>query len=152
MRTFVNKYFEIEHSAFLLIMTLIGLPFFLVGLLGALDVVRAGIGLALSGGNPFAVLDPGYSSGYAGLSKSFFLVSWPVFVFELACVRVWVKPYKERNAMFLGVCAILSFAVPAVASLCGCDYVLWPLPLALVLYVMLSIIVRANSGTAKKIV
>ena len=52
MRSFDNK-----HSHFLLLATIIGLPFLVIGLLASLDILAGGVKLALGGREPSSCIE-----------------------------------------------------------------------------------------------
>ena len=137
MRSFDNK-----HSHFLLLATIIGLPFLVIGLLASLDILAGGVKLALEGESPLLVLNTGFTRDNVGLSKSFLLTCWPLFVSSVLCLRLWLKPRANNSRMLFYTALAVSFAVPIVAYSAGYIFKVWPFPLSVPAYMLIWMVVQ----------
>ena len=137
MRLFNNKY-----SYFLLFATIIGLPFFVVGLLALLDILAGGVKLTVEGENPLLVLNIGFTHNNIGLSKSFFLTCWPLFVSSVLCLRFWLKPHANNSWTLFYIALAVSFAVPIAAYSAGYIFKAWPFPISILVYILIWMAVR----------
>lgn len=146
----MKNYFDIKYNVFLLVTTIISLPFFAVGLLTFLDVVREGLSLMSNGENPFIVLDTEYTNNKVGLSKTISLTCWPLFVLMILCFRVWIRPFAKRNVVYFGIAVVVSFIVHVVAACFRYTPVLWVLILALLLYLVMWLVISANQCLSER--
>lgn len=142
----MRHYFEIRYNVALLLITILGLPFFLAGTVALLDLIKEGLAVLLNGGNPFMVLSPEYTKNKLGLSKSLLLDCWPMLMSTLLCFRMWAKPNSGRNYVFFGIFSVASYALPVAAVLAGYTIRSWVVLLSLIVCLIIFKIISKNQN------